>query len=155
MEKKQGQKLSKEIIYLVQTDTTVGFLGKNREKLNRVKGRPPNQPILREVESLEWLTRMARTPFPFRREIRRRRQVSYILGRGGEGFRVVDWGPHGQFLKGKGWFYSTSANFTGKKFDRKWAEEKAEIVVEDWRGLTENNPSPIYQLGRKRKKRFR
>ena len=39
-------------IYLTQTDTTVGLLSQNKEKLNYIKNRPLNQPILREVDSL-------------------------------------------------------------------------------------------------------
>jgi tRNA A37 threonylcarbamoyladenosine synthetase subunit TsaC/SUA5/YrdC len=39
-------------IYLTQTDTTVGFLSQNKEKLNKIKNRPINQPILIEIDSL-------------------------------------------------------------------------------------------------------
>jgi len=142
-------------VFLAQTDTTAGLLSRDKEKLNRLKGRPPSQPVLREVASLEVLTRFVRVPPRFQREVRRLRKVTYIYGRGGEGVRVVDSGPHHRFLKRWEWLYSTSANPTGGKFDRGWAEERADIVVEDWRGIFEAPSSQIFILGRRQKRRVR
>ncbi|MEO1941577.1 MAG: Sua5 YciO YrdC YwlC family protein [Campylobacterales bacterium] len=142
------------LVYLAQTDTTVGFLSRNRGLLNRLKGRPENQPVLREVASLEILKEFTRVPKRFRREVRRRRQVTYLYPNW-EALRVVDWGPHSNFLKKFGWLYSTSANPTGGSFSLQWAWERADLVLVDRRGLFDAPPSPIYRLGRRKKLKIR
>jgi len=142
------------LVFLAQTDTTVGFLSRDRSRLNRLKGRPEGQPVLREVASLEILKEFTRVPRQFRREVRRRRQVTYLYPNR-EALRVVDWGPHSPFLKKFGWLYSTSANPTGGRFSLQWAWERADLVILDRRGLFEAPPSPIYRLGRRKKLKIR
>ena len=41
-----------ELVYLVQTDTTVGFASKDSERLNRIKARPEGKQFLQTVASL-------------------------------------------------------------------------------------------------------
>jgi tRNA A37 threonylcarbamoyladenosine synthetase subunit TsaC/SUA5/YrdC len=142
-------------VYLAQTDTTAGLLSKDFRKLNRIKGRPENQPILREVDSLETLKEFARVPKKFRREIRKKRKVTYIYHPLQTALRVVDEGLHYTFLKKYYWLYSTSANPTGKGFDPNWGKRVSDIIVEDRRGFFSAPPSPIFSIGKRRKKRKR
>jgi len=141
-------------IYLTQTDTTVGFLSQNREKLNKIKNRPLNQPVLREVESFDTLKKFVRVPTAFKKRVRRSKRTTYIYPNG-ESFRVVKDKKHLEFLKKFKWMYSTSANKTGESFDEKWAKNKADIIVEDERGFFEGKASKIYKINNKRIKKIR
>ena len=141
-------------IYLTQTDTTVGLLSQNKEKLNYIKNRPLNQPILREVDSLETLKSFVRVPKMHKKRIRRSKKTTFIFPNG-ESFRVVKDNRHLEFLKKFKWMYSTSANLHGKKFNEKWAKEIADIIVEDKRGFFEGKASNIYKISRNRIKKIR
>jgi len=140
-------------IYLVQTDTTVGFLSQNKESLNNVKGRKKSQKVLREVDSLETLKSFVRVPNRFKKKVRNFKKTTFIYPNG-ESFRVVKDERHLEFLKKFKWMYSTSANKTGCKFDEKWAREKVDIIVED-RGFFEGEASQIYKISRERIKKIR
>jgi len=140
-------------IYLAQTDTTVGFLSQNKEKLNIIKGRNLNQKILKEVDSLKTLKEFVRVPNRFKKQVRNAKKTTFIY-KNGESFRVVKDEKHLEFLKKFKWMYSTSANITGCKFDEKWAREVANIIVEDG-GFFEGEASKIYKISRERIKRIR
>ena len=134
-------------IYLTQTDTTVGFLSQNKEKLNYIKNRSLNQPILREVDSLETLKSFVRVPKIHKNRVRRSKKTTFIFPNG-ESFRVVRDSRHLEFLKKFKWMYSTSANLHGKNFNEKWAREAADVIVEDKRGFVEGKASNIYKLSK-------
>ena len=141
-------------IYLAQTDTTVGFLSQNKEKLNYIKNRPLNQPILREVDSLEILKNFVRVPKMHKKRVRRSKKTTFIFPNG-ESFRVVRDSRHLEFLKKFKWMYSTSANLHGKRFNEKWARETADVIVEDKRGFVEGKASNIYKLSKSKIKKVR
>jgi tRNA A37 threonylcarbamoyladenosine synthetase subunit TsaC/SUA5/YrdC len=141
-------------IYLTQTDTTVGFLSQDKEKLNKIKNRPANKPVLREVDSLETLKSFTRVPNKFGKFVRRARKITFIYPNG-ESFRVVKDKRHLEFLKKFKWMYSTSANQHKKRFDINWAYEKADIIVESKEGLFEGEASKIYKLSKNKIKKIR
>jgi tRNA A37 threonylcarbamoyladenosine synthetase subunit TsaC/SUA5/YrdC len=141
-------------IYLVQTDTTVGFLSRDREKLNRIKNRPLKKPVLIEVDSLSTLKEFVRVPNKFKNRVRRSKKTTFIYS-SKKSFRVVKNKKHLEFLKKFRWMYSTSANLTGKNFDEKWAKSVADIIVEDKRGLFEGEASKIYKIGIEKIKKIR
>ncbi|GAX86847.1 conserved hypothetical protein [Lebetimonas natsushimae] len=141
-------------IYLTQTDTTVGFLSQSKEKLNKIKNRSLNQPVLIEIDSLNTLKRFTRVPNKFKNKVRRSRKTTFIYPNK-KSFRVIKDEMHLEFLRKFNWMYSTSANMSGQKFDEKWAKEKADIIVEDKRGLFEGRASKIYRLGKNKIKKIR
>lgn len=141
-----------DLIYLVQTDTTVGLLSQDREKLNRVKKRGINQKVLREVESLKTLQDFSRVPKRFRRRVRRAKKTTFIIKE--EAFRVVS-GEHLNFLRKFKWMFSTSANETGKSFEKEWAIQKADVIVIDKRGLFEGEASTILKVNNSKLKKIR
>ena len=96
-------------IYLTQTDTTVGFLSQNKEKLNSLKNRPLNQPILREVDSLETLKNFVRVPKMHKKRVRRSKKTTFIFPNG-ESYRDVSDSRHHEFFKKFKRMYSSSAN---------------------------------------------
>ncbi|WP_457560632.1 Sua5/YciO/YrdC/YwlC family protein [Caminibacter sp.] len=141
-------------IYLVQTDTTVGFLSRDFKKLNKIKNRPLNKPVLREVDSLETLKEFVRVPERFKKKVRRAKKTTFIYP-DGNSYRVVKDERHLEFLRKFKWMYSTSANKTGEKFDEEWARSKADVIVEERKGFFEGEASKIYKIGKKRIKRIR
>ena len=145
--------MNRDKIYLVQTDTTVGFLSQNKELLNTIKGRSKNQKVLREVDSLRILKEFVRVPNKFKKQVRNAKKTTFIY-KNGESFRVVKDERHLEFLKKFKWMYSTSANKTGCKFDEKWARKKADIIVEDGE-FFEGEVSRIYKLSKGKSKKIR
>ena len=141
-------------IYLVQTDTTVGFLSQDYKKLNKIKNRPLNQKILKEVDRLSTLKSFVRVPDKFKKIVRRAKKVTFIYPNG-DSCRVVRDERHLKFLKKFKWMYSTSANLTGKSFDREWAIEKADIIVEDVNSFLEGKASKIFKINNFLMKRIR
>ncbi len=132
-------------VYLAQTDTTVGFLSRDYKKLNKIKKRDINQKVLIEVESLKTLKTFTRVPAKFKNIVRRAKKSTFIY-QNGESFRVVKDENHLRFLKKFKWMYSTSANLSKEKFDKKWAMKQADIIVEGKKGFFEGEPSNIYKI---------
>ncbi len=141
-------------VYLVQTDTTAGFLSQNKKKLNQIKKRALNQKILIEVESLKTLKNFTRVPAKFKNMVRRVKKTTFIYPKG-ESFRVVKDEKHLEFLRKFKWMYSTSANLSGKKFDKEWAIKQADIIVEGKEGFFEGEPSNIYKINNSKIKKLR
>jgi tRNA A37 threonylcarbamoyladenosine synthetase subunit TsaC/SUA5/YrdC len=140
------------MIYLAQTDTTVGFLSKDKSALNAVKKRPLDKPCILCTASLKELP--SRVPSRYKNFVRRAKKTTFIL-QNGFSFRVVKEGAHAKFLKKTGAMYSTSANETGKSFDMDFAKSKADIIVDETKGFFEGKPSTILKLGKKRVKKIR
>ncbi len=141
-------------VYLTQTDTTVGFLSQDFKKLNKIKKRALNQKVLMEVDSLKTLKNFVRVPQKFKNTVRRVKKSTFIYP-GGNSYRVVKDERHLRFLKKFKWMYSTSANLTGRGFEREWAEKKADIVVEGKEGFFEGKPSSIYKINNFKMKKIR
>ncbi len=142
-----------DFVYLVQTDTTVGFLSKSAERLARLKGRPSQKPFLKAISRLSALGEIGRVPRKFRREIRRSRGSSYILPNG-QSFRLVR-GDHRDFVKKFKWCYSTSANRHGEPYDEKYAKEACDVVVESKDGFHAAEPSRIWRVARRKRVKVR
>ena len=140
--------------YLVQTDTTAGFVSQDLCALNRLKGRKDTQPCLKTVFTCKALIWIARVPRAYKRKIRKDKNHTFLYPNG-EACRLVKDRRHGRFLKDFGWMYSTSANATGKTFEREYATEKVAIIVEDKEGFHEAKASTLMKLGRARKRRLR
>ncbi|NWF67118.1 MAG: Sua5 YciO YrdC YwlC family protein [Campylobacterales bacterium] len=142
------------LIFLTQTDTTVGFLSKNPKILNLAKRRDENQKILKVVSSFHELKNQTRVPNRFKRFLRHSKKATFIYPNG-DSFRVVFDKQHKEFLKKFGSFYSTSANENKKSFDLEYAISKCDCVVEDSRGFFEDTPSKIYKINRTQIKKIR
>lgn len=142
-------------IYLVQTDTTVGFSSLDVEKLSVIKQRPKNQKILHTVESFKTLQQKTRVPKKHRRRVRRLNQSTFIYPNL-ESYRVIDTNNHfHSFLKRFQCLSSTSANKTAHKFEYDFATINSDIIVETKDGFFETNASSLYKLSKKRIKKLR
>ncbi len=146
--------MNPQLVYLVQTETTVGFLSQNSEKLATSKQRNKKQPFIRCVDSLETLKEFARVPTKFKNRVRRQKQTTFVY-QNSEALRVIKDETHLKFLKKLKWAYSSSANLTGEKFDESYAKQKADIIVEDERGFFESKASQMIKINQKKARRLR
>lgn len=131
-------------LILAQTDTTVGFLSQDAVRLAATKGREENKPFLKVFASLKILQEHTRVPLKYRRWVRHARHTTFVLKN--QAFRYVSQEPHASLIAQYGWLYSTSANKSGKRFDRSFCEPCSDLVIEDSRGLFEAAPSKIFKL---------
>jgi len=141
-------------IYLAQTDTTVGFLSPSSKKLNIVKNRSKDKQFLTTTTKYKNLLKLVRIPKKFKKLVRRSKKTTFIYPNN-KAVRVVKDTYHESFLEKFDFIYSTSANESGKPFDRDYAFFKADIVVEDKRGFDEKTPSRIIKLSKNLKKKLR
>lgn len=142
-------------VYLVQTDTTVGFLSNDPYRLSTTKKRNPNQKILRAVDSFKTLQKFVRVPKQFKKQVRNSKKTTFIYSNG-ESFRVVDRdNKHQNFLQKHHVLYSTSANITRQEFNEEYAIDKSDIVIFTKDGFSNKTSSKIYKINRIKVKRLR
>ena len=141
-------------VILAQTDTTVGFLSQDAEKLAEIKERPSHKPFIQSFDSLRTYTQMGgRVPNRYKNRLRRSKSTTYVISN--RAIRIVTDGQHHKLLSKYGWLYSTSANEKGKTYERGFAEQQADLIVEDNRGLFEGSASHIYKINSKKIRRLR
>ena len=132
----------------------MGFLSQDYKKLNKIKNRPLEQKVLKEVDSLNTLKNFVRVPNRYKKMVRRVKKSTFIY-KNGNSYRVVKDKRHLEFLKKFKWMYSTSANLTGQKFDKEWAITKADVIIEGKEGLFEGEASKIYKINNHKIKKIR
>jgi tRNA A37 threonylcarbamoyladenosine synthetase subunit TsaC/SUA5/YrdC len=116
-------------VYLVQTDTTVGFLSSNSTKLSHIKQRDFRQKILQETDSFHTLKKHTRVPNKFKKYIRRSKNTTFIYPNKNS-FRVISQdSDHYNFIKKFNIIYSTSANKTKQPYDERFALDSSDVVV--------------------------
>lgn len=144
-----------DLVYLVQTDTTVGFVSSDPKLLCAIKMRDPNQKVLQEVDSYSTLLRNTRVPNRFKKQVRRACKISLIYPNG-LSFRVVDNRSfHHDFIKKFHALYSTSANQTSSRYQFDFAYGVSDVVVFNKKGFEEKQSSSILKLNNKKMKRIR
>lgn len=94
-----------------------------------------------------------RLPKKYKREIRRANKTTYIVKN--QAFRVAKLNLNTTVLEHTSWCYSTSANESGKRFHRDFCQQKADIIIEDKRGLHEGPASRLYKINLKKRVRLR
>lgn len=147
--------MDSSLVYLVQTDTTVGFSSLNDEKLSIIKQRPTSKKILHTVDSFKTLNENTRVPKNFRKKVRNSKKTTFIYSNG-KSFRVVNQdSDFYDFIHKFNILYSTSANKTAEKFDKDFATIGADIIVEDKKGFFETKASTIIKLSKASFKRLR
>ena len=143
-----------ELVVLAQTDTTVGFLSQSTKRLNEVKSRPNNKQFLKVFFCLKDAKKHpVRIPNQHKRKVRRAKHTTFIVKN--QALRIAHYPTASTIFKALSWHYSSSANTSGKNFDRAFCAQKADIIVEDKNGLYETQPSNLVRLGTQRLKRLR
>jgi len=141
------------MLFLTQTDTTIGFVSQTPSKIDKAKNRLANKHYIRVVNSLMTLKTFTRVPNSHKNRVRRAKKTTFIMPNG-LSFRVVKETEHNILLDRFKWFYSSSANLSGAGYDEVYAKDKAEVIVSSPL-LKEGMASKIYRLGQKRMIRVR
>ena len=141
-------------VILAQTDTTVGFLSRDNLKLQEIKSRKSNKPFIKVYKNLKSFKEDAkRVPNSKKSLLRRSKKTTFIVKN--SAFRIVNDTLSSSILRNSAWNYSTSANESGKSFDREFCESKADIIIENKDSLYEGNPSSLYKMNSKKMERLR
>ena len=142
--------MNKDSVYLIQTDTTVGFLSNNDKKLAQTKKRPSSQKMLQVVDSFKTLKQQIRIPKKHRKLIRNSIKTTFIYPNGNS-YRVIDKNmSHHNFIEKFGIMYSTSANITKNSFNLDYAVSNSDIVVESSKGFYESTPSKMFKISNRK-----
>ncbi len=144
----------KDLVYLTQTDTTMGFVSQSEERLTQIKQRPPYKHYIKALPSLEVLTSFTRVPNTHKNTIRRARQTTFIFP-DGNSYRIIRKKQHLSLVEKLGWAYTTSANLSGEKFDLGFATASADIIVGYPYPETKLAASSVLKLNNIRMKRIR
>ena len=147
--------MNSSLVYLTQTDTTVGFLSQNDKKLSSAKQRDSKQKTLQVVNSYRTLNKFVRVPKKYTKLVRRAKTTTIIYPNK-LAFRVVNKDSnHQNFLQKFQLMYSTSANKTKNDFDEKYAEKSSDIIVYTKNDFLEATASSIYKMNKTKIKRIR
>ena len=132
-------------VILTQTDTTVGFLSQNSKRLFEIKARENTKQFLKVYNSFsEFIADSNRVPNSKKRLIRNSKKTTFIIKN--RAFRISPLSLNSQILRKYKWQYSTSANESGKNFDREFCESKADIIIENCDGLSEQASSSLLKI---------
>ena len=142
----------KEKVFLTQTDTTIGFVSQNAEKLTKIKQRPPHKHYIKAVNLLQTLKTFTRVPTLHKNRVRRAKKSTFIFPNGNS-YRVVHNTSHLLLLKRFGWLYTTSANQSGEAYNEIFAKKAASVVVTPQEAV--QKASNIYKLSTYSLKRIR
>lgn len=141
-------------LFLAQSDTTAGFLSRDKNKILFAKKSPMNKRILKEVCSIATIKEDSRIPKIIKKAIRRKHKTTFIF-QNKKSFRVIYESIHLAFLKQFKILYSSSANLNGEEFSYSFAFECADVVVFDKRLITQKQSSSIYKIKKTKIKKIR
>ncbi|MCK9473834.1 Sua5/YciO/YrdC/YwlC family protein [Sulfurimonas sp.] len=141
-------------VILTQTDTTVGFLSQDAQKLYEIKSRPQTKPFIKVYKDFKsFLEDGNRVEKKRKNLVRRSKKTTFILNN--FSFRVAKIALDSQILRETPWFYSTSANKSAESFNRDFCESKADIIVENWNSLSEKDASSLIKINSLKRKKLR
>ena len=140
--------MNNSLVFLAQTDTTVGFLSSDNKKLSYIKKRALSQKIIQVVDRFSTLKKSIRIPKKFRKLIRNSKKTTFIYPNG-YAYRVVSKkSQHYDFIKKFKILYSTSANVTNLKFDKAYALDSCDVAIETFEPYVETTSSSIFKITR-------
>jgi len=140
------------IVFLTQTDTTIGFVSQNADKLTQIKQRPPHKYYIKAVNSLDTLKTFTRVPQKHKNRVRRAKKTTFIMPNG-DSYRVIKDKHHLLLLNRLKWAYTTSANLSNEAYDELFARKMADVIIEP---IQENRQaSSIYRLGKNTLRKIR
>lgn len=139
-------------VFLTQTDTTIGFVSQNADKLTEIKQRPPHKHYIKAVNSLQTLQKFTRVPQNHKNRVRRAQKTTFIMPNG-HSYRVIQDKHHLLLLDRLKWAYTTSANLSNEEYNESFARDMADIIIEPIKET--DQASHIYRLGKYALKRIR
>jgi tRNA A37 threonylcarbamoyladenosine synthetase subunit TsaC/SUA5/YrdC len=141
-----------ELVFLTQTDTTIGFISQNANRLTQIKQRPPYKYYIKALDSLHTLKYFTRVPNRHKNRIRRSRKTTFILP-DSHSYRIIHDSQHLLLLNRLKWSYTTSANLSGHTYNETFAKKAADIIISPLQ--EKQNPSHIMKLGKRQLRRVR
>jgi len=142
----------KDKVFLTKTDTTIGFVSQNADKLTGIKQRPAHKHYIKAVNLLQTLQTFTRVPNKHKNRVRRAKLTTFVMPNG-HSYRVVQDKHHLLLLDRLTWAYTTSANLSNRPYDETFTKEVADIIIEPLDATHE--ASSIYKLGKNSLKRIR
>jgi len=139
-------------VFLTQTDTTIGFVSQNADRITTIKQRPPHKHYIKAVNSLNTLTESVRVPKVHKNRVRRAKKTTFIMP-DGQSYRVIQDKHHLLLLDRLKWAYTSSANLSGDSYDEDFAKKAADVIIEPLIGTKQ--ASHIYKLGLKKLRKIR
>jgi tRNA A37 threonylcarbamoyladenosine synthetase subunit TsaC/SUA5/YrdC len=146
--------MNADLVFLAQTDTTIGFLSKDKKKLQDIKKRSENKNFIKIVKNLKILKDHTRVPLKHKNMVRRSKKTTFVYSKT-KAVRVNTSSRHQLFLDKFDWFYTTSANKSTQSYNEYFAKENANIIVLDYKTLEEKQSSAIIVLSKNKKARLR
>jgi tRNA A37 threonylcarbamoyladenosine synthetase subunit TsaC/SUA5/YrdC len=141
-------------VLLTQTDTTVGFLSQNSNKLYEIKSRKATKPFIKVYKNFKsFLIDGNRVPSSQKNLVRRSKKTTFIVKN--RAFRVANISLNSQLLRNFTWQYSTSANKSKENFSKEFCEAKADIIIEDINGLNEKKSSALIRINNHKRRKIR
>lgn len=142
----------KKLVFLTQTDTTIGFVSQNAQRLTAIKQRPPHKHYIKAVNSLYTLQSFTRVPSKHKNRVRRSHKTTFILPNT-HSYRVIRNTHHLLLLNRLTWAYTTSANLSNQNYDETFAKKLADVIIEPLCQTSE--VSQIFKLNKRTLKRIR
>jgi len=143
-----------DLVFLTQTDTTIGFVSQSAQRLTQIKQRPPHKYYIKALPSLRALKSFIRVPEKHKNRIRRAKRSTFIFP-DRHSYRIVREKRHLSLIQKLGWAYTTSANLSGECFDLKFAADSADVIVGYPDHKETKSASNIFKLNNIRMKRIR
>jgi tRNA A37 threonylcarbamoyladenosine synthetase subunit TsaC/SUA5/YrdC len=142
----------KKLVFLTQTDTTIGFVSQNAEKLTKIKQRPPHKFYIKALNSLQTLKSFTRVPSSHKNRVRRSNKTTFIMP-DGHSYRIVRDKHHLLLLNRLKWAYTTSANLSSSQYNEEFAKEKSDVIIGPLNHSRE--ASTVIKIGNQAIKRIR
>ncbi len=136
---------NKELVFLTPTDTTVGFVSQSALRLTEIKQRPPHKHFIKALPSLRTLKSFVRVPQKHKNRVRRAKRSTFVFPNG-YSYRIIREKQHLSLIQELGWAYTTSANLSGKDFDKIFASDVADIIVKYPSHQGNRSASSIFKL---------
>lgn len=141
-----------DTVFLTQTDTTIGFVSQNTDKLNSIKQRPIHKHYITAVNTLQTLQHFTRIPNAHKNRVRKSTKTTFILPNK-RSYRIIHDKHHLQLLNRLKWAYTTSANLSNHPYDERFGKAVADIIIEPLTPHTKS--STIYTLSKNMIKKVR
>ena len=143
-----------DLVFLTQTDTTIGFVSQSARRLTQTKQRPPHKHYIKALPSLRALKSFVRVPEAHKNRVRRAKRSTFVFPNG-HSYRIVREKQHLSLIQKLGWAYTTSANLSGESFNESFASDAADVIVKYPTQPKQRSASRIFKLNNIRMKRIR
>lgn len=136
----------KKLLFLTQTDTIIGFVSQDSNKIDIAKKRLENKSYIKVVNSNKELQKHTRVPNNHKNLLRRAKYTTFIMPNK-KSYRIVKNSNHNLLLNRLKWAYSSSANISGEKYNKNYAQNKSEVTTSNLNNKIEKE-STIFQLSK-------